>query len=258
MAKVIDKTGFESEVKPILDAWVNTVGDKLDTDLTQYFKLPGDKGIGSGFSVSFKDFKQLINTVGTQFFKARFGIQEDKFALVLWGVGNAQNGTLTQVSTNYLILDHQDFTFDNKTIPNLPEMRNSVAKLPIILAHSRLESWRKLTTLKSGIFKINLINENTLKLKETKTLRGYNYSLIDFFGIFIGIESFPEEDITIRIDFCYLNYDSNSMVDPTQGFFDLLFSTVVSNGTAGKKIQNAFYDAGAPCPPLCNGGGGGD
>ncbi|EAY29370.1 hypothetical protein [Microscilla marina] len=235
MAIIIDKL----ELDELTQCWAVHIDRDKPEDLSKYF-INSNGYFIEGYEISFNEYLELINSVGTHIFKVRFALMKSSlstnllFTIVLWG--EDKNGNPT---TGYLKLEENDARFGGKK--NTP--------IPDVLANERLKAWEALkdvTTPLKRIFQLDAYGG--------MNLRGYNYQLDDFFDILKGLENQKSEDISIHFKFCCLIYDfqkngKTQIKEPQNGYFDLMIAS--STEAYDQVLHNLFYDAGAPCPPMC-------
>jgi len=262
MAKIIP-TSQNAIVKESLNQWVDYL--EKGESLVDFFKDKDGK-IAAGFDVSFFDYLSLVNSVGTQVFKVRFGLvaNEDrdlKFALFLWGEDKTGNQT-----SPFLQLDYQDWIVPvahQHIVYNEAAEGQANTVIPGLLAYNRLRAWNALGEEPSFPF------NDLFQMEQYKTgLQGYTYQWVDFVSVLSGFNNSltnraafesVENTAKIRFSFNCLGYDFDGE-KPRKGYFDILISVVIILTDTGKEndetteeIRGLFSDTGIPCPPLCGG-----
>ncbi|HAS46910.1 MAG TPA: hypothetical protein DCS93_40870 [Microscillaceae bacterium] len=237
MARIIDETEFIE----ITHRWKNCIDQIQPANMYDYFK--NNKGeFLEGYKITFVEYLELINSVGTHLYKARFGLLQDEslnhpmFTLILWGVDKNGNET-----TGYLLLEASDMKFDEVV---------HTGKIADIIGQQRLAAWSAMGQSNRENVPLKLFK---LDAYGGSSLQGYNYKPDDFFNIFAGFQNHKMEDVAVHFDFCCLSFDYQNN-ESQNGYFDLLISALILKEGTQSYEGSSFYDAGAPCPPLCNGG----
>ncbi len=267
MVKVIHRSQ-SAQVQEKLNKWVSYLesGKKLIDCFTGK-----DGKLKEGFEISFYDYLELANSIGTQTFKIRFGLVNDddgdpKFALFLWGEDKEANQT-----TPFLQVDYQDWITPpsilhiiyNGSGQGLPS-----TTIPALLAYDRLAAWNDAANDPDFSF------ADLFQLEQYKTgLQGYTYQRVDFVSILNGFNDFIkseqqmrdlEKAFKVRLNFNCLSYNFEGK-NFRNGYFDLLILAITKpasepadaeKGDENSKteIRGIFSDTGIPCPPLCGGG----
>lgn len=243
MTKIIQRTNAV-EVTDMTQTWGKVVNEQIKKgekgDLTKYFQLGDSDNIIWGFKAQFNEYLELVNSVGTQTFKVRFGINsKGKFVLIVWGIDKNGNNT-----TNFLVLNQSDVIKKGDSEKDI-----HIAK---ILGRTRIKAWKRLERVPPHMFHIEQYQEG---------LQGYNYQINDFYNTLDSLSpkvKNPSKDVSVHFHFARLDFAFNSEEKPQNSYFDLVISSVATiaedskTATATATVGYSFYDAAFPCPPFCS------
>lgn len=270
-----DKLTIEPEnAKIYTDSWnklfPGTSSEPLNIDFSPLFSTKQTKEKPAiGLDIPFKKFLPILGSIGTEYVKIRFGLNdengEDKFCLVINGARRDEKGKLNISTSDYVCSTPEELSpsssseKDKKRIPN-PHIPTGKLdnKIPPILLKYWTESWAKVANHKQENGG-NFIPATWFLTYDQKPIKGYNFQYRDFIKIFDGLKlekASNYDDVKISFRF-FIHTWAEQNDKPSEGIFGL--GVDVSGGVTKKsepltdvtQSGDPCWDTSFPCPPAC-------